>query len=190
MDTRGSCVGWRLRGWPGAHGGPVAAVAAAGPACQAWRMPAQDGHAAHAGQSTLSAGHRLPVPAPAAAARVPAVAHCVWLLSCVPERGRVGVHASPPRGPAARRPRKPAACVVTTPPRRSSNVQRQPCRRASPCLARAGFAHIKAQQPRTETPPGTQPRPGLRYLPRRLMAKFELRRRNHYEIILTMDNMG
>ena len=54
------------------------------------------------------------------------------------------------------------------------NVQRHPRRRASPHLARAGFAHIKSLQPCPKTSPSTQPRPGLRHLPRRLMAKVRL----------------
>ena len=79
----------------------------------------------------------------------------------------------PGRAAQAVRPRgRRQQCLVS---QTTSNLQRHPRCRATPHLARAGFAHVTAQPPCCETPTRTPTRLGLRHLPRRLMAKVELR---------------
>src|SRR5215213_3301560 len=102
VDSGEPGAGRRFRCRAGPQRRAVRPVGPVDPARQAGWTAAHDRHAADAGRLVLPGAHRLPVAPPAAAPGLPAVADDLRLHARLRLRGRVGEHAPPSRGDAAR----------------------------------------------------------------------------------------
>src|SRR3954469_774151 len=102
VDNGEPGAGRRFRRWASLERRAVRPAGAADPTRHNRRSAVHHPHATAPGRLVLSRAHRLPVAAPATAARVPAVADGVRVHANLREPGRLGDDAPSPRDDAAR----------------------------------------------------------------------------------------